>query len=673
MHMLSILETHGRVASCPPLIERLRTLPSDPWISAVLPYYESWVAYWSARLSDAAQAAQRCIAVASGFGMDGQAAWGSALLCLIATEMGDLEAARLLLPVGDHPLQRQEHLEQGGVALRFRLAAGDVAAAERIATTFASEAWALAGTSLSDTAVEALLAAHRLGDAARLIRDVSSDPRASMRPGSLLRARARQALAAGDSETSVGLLFEAAESFAAGGYGLEVLRTRALLGEALAAAGDAGEAAATLQAVAHDAAAAGADLVVRAAEASAATHGIRLEAFDGDQPSFARAISERDGERILSGVAGDAVTVFVAGVRGGPGAASRDGRELMRRWAALSVEQHHGVVDQLGDRSVTASFNAVGWHENHAADALDVALELVRSAARVGVTLAVGIASVARPATGAAVTSAVAAALCAAADDGEIVMNDEASDRIAERMPPGLGPAEPVAAVLEGGATVDAIRLPAVGAPPDSAADGDRRPGPSRDNTMIREGELWSLAYGGRVVRLKDSKGLRDLARLLSSPGAEIAAVDLAAVATPVPAGRGARAAAELELAAEGDAGEVLDERARAEYRERLIDLETEVADAEASNDPERASRARQEREFIIDELGAAVGLMGKGRRALDPAERARKAVTWRLRDTIGRIAAADADLGRHLRHSIRTGAFCVYDPAVPTRWSTRS
>jgi len=63
---------------------------------------------------------------------------------------------------------------------------------------------------------------------------------------------------------------------------------------------------------------------------------------------------------------------------------------------------------------------------------------------------------------------------------------------------------------------------------------------------------------------------------------------------------------------------------------------------------------------------------MGKSRRARDPAERARKAVTWRVRNTITRIAASDAELGRHLRLSVRTGTFCVYDPAVPTRWNTR-
>ena len=53
----------------------------------------------------------------------------------------------------------------------------------------------------------------------------------------------------------------------------------------------------------------------------------------------------------------------------------------------------------------------------------------------------------------------------------------------------------------------------------------------------------------------------------------------------------------------------------------------------------------------------------------LDPAERARKAVTWRIRDAISRITGADRALGDHFRRSVRTGAFCVYDPPEPTTW----
>lgn len=182
---------------------------------------------------------------------------------------------------------------------------------------------------------------------------------------------------------------------------------------------------------------------------------------------------------------------------------------------------------------------------------------------------------------------------------------------------------------------------------------------------FAREGEYWALTFAGLVVRLRDSKGLQDLAQLIAAQRSAIAAVDLAFASTSpgAPAERSLRE--QLGLGIETDAGRALDAEARRQYRERLAELEEEVVDAETANDPERAARARQEREFIVDELKAAVGLGGRDRRVLDPAERARKAVTGRIRDAISRIEAVHPELGQHLRRSVRTGAFCVYDPPL--------
>ncbi len=190
----------------------------------------------------------------------------------------------------------------------------------------------------------------------------------------------------------------------------------------------------------------------------------------------------------------------------------------------------------------------------------------------------------------------------------------------------------------------------------------------SGDNAFIQEGDYWSLTYGGVLVRAKDSKGLHDIAWLLASPGKGIAAVDLASRDRPSDAGRGA-AASGLGFGTEANAGEALDAEARAQYRARLADLAEEIADAEADNDPERASRARAEHDFLLAELAAAVGLGGRSRLVLDPAERARKAVTGRIRDALSHIEVSHPALGRHLRRSVRTGTFCVYDPAEPTSW----
>jgi hypothetical protein len=166
---------------------------------------------------------------------------------------------------------------------------------------------------------------------------------------------------------------------------------------------------------------------------------------------------------------------------------------------------------------------------------------------------------------------------------------------------------------------------------------------------MTAEGDVWVIAHAGRVLRLRASRGLAMLARLVAEPGREIHALDL-----------GGGGAPGIDT---GDAGPLLDAEARAAYRERYEDLEEEIAAAEADNDPARAEKARVEREQLADELARGVGLGGRERRAGAAAERARVNVQRRLKDAIDRITAADADLGRLVSRSVRTGTFCCYEP----------
>ena len=52
-----------------------------------------------------------------------------------------------------------------------------------------------------------------------------------------------------------------------------------------------------------------------------------------------------------------------------------------------------------------------------------------------------------------------------------------------------------------------------------------------------------------------------------------------------------------------------------------------------------------------------------------DQSERARKAVTARIRDIIGRVEQVHPALAGHLRESVTTGTRCCYSPPVPVSW----
>lgn len=168
-----------------------------------------------------------------------------------------------------------------------------------------------------------------------------------------------------------------------------------------------------------------------------------------------------------------------------------------------------------------------------------------------------------------------------------------------------------------------------------------------------RDGNVWTIAFVGNESHLPDSKGLRDLAVLLARPGEAVHVVELHT-------GRAPQVGADA----------VLDDRAKTAYRRRLADLESSIDQAEADHDTHRAEKARAERDALIHELSAAVGLRGRSRRLGDERERSRKAVTARIRDAIGRIDRADPALGEHLRAAVRTGTWCTYD-AGGVRWRT--
>jgi len=191
----------------------------------------------------------------------------------------------------------------------------------------------------------------------------------------------------------------------------------------------------------------------------------------------------------------------------------------------------------------------------------------------------------------------------------------------------------------------------AVRPPEGDGAEGD---------VFRRDGSLWTLRYAGRTVRMRDAKGLRDLATLLRSPGRPVRAADLLA------ASAGDAVPAELRMGAD----EVLDDGARQELRARLLDLESEIEEAERWHDPERAARAVLERDALVAELAAATGLGGRSRRLGDQSERARKTVTARIRDVIDRVERAHPALGAHLRSSVTTGTWCSYSPPAPTAWT---
>ena len=88
-----------------------------------------------------------------------------------------------------------------------------------------------------------------------------------------------------------------------------------------------------------------------------------------------------------------------------------------------------------------------------------------------------------------------------------------------------------------------------------------------------------------------------------------------------------------------------------------------------------RASGLRSELESLRDQIAAAVGLGGRGRKAASHSERARLMVTKAIKAAIAKIRIGDASLGRYLATSIRraTLAPTIPTPCIPCPGSCRT
>ncbi|MEV6650234.1 AAA family ATPase [Streptomyces sp. NPDC051219] len=184
-------------------------------------------------------------------------------------------------------------------------------------------------------------------------------------------------------------------------------------------------------------------------------------------------------------------------------------------------------------------------------------------------------------------------------------------------------------------------------------------PAPAPSHEFRFDGSVWNLTYAGRTAHVPDAKGLRDLRFLLGRPGSDIPAVHLLA-----PEGG-------QEVVAAGSLGgdPVLDEEAKSRYKRRLELLDREIDRAASLGETQRAAEYDLEREALLTELRTAAGLGGRSRRLGDEAERARKTVTARIRDTLRKLDDRHPELAAHLRATVSTGATCTYRPEQPFAW----
>ena len=198
----------------------------------------------------------------------------------------------------------------------------------------------------------------------------------------------------------------------------------------------------------------------------------------------------------------------------------------------------------------------------------------------------------------------------------------------------------------------------------DSLAHLSTSPTPG-ESLFIRQGDFWTIRYRNRTACLKATRGLQCLGHLLRHPDNEFHVSELLVSYVDPPAAPASLRGPGHHLIASGLSGGCprLDPHAKAEYKVHLNELREDLNEAERANDPIRAVRVQEEMHTIARHLASAVGLGGRDRRASSDAERARCAITKRIKQSIHKISEAIPELGHHLAISIKTGYFCSYAP----------
>lgn len=191
-------------------------------------------------------------------------------------------------------------------------------------------------------------------------------------------------------------------------------------------------------------------------------------------------------------------------------------------------------------------------------------------------------------------------------------------------------------------------------------------------NIFRRNGNSWTVVFGGTMVPMVHRDGLLYVAELLRRPEESATASDLRAckhVLATEPAGRDFDPKEEGLNRGTGDAGEILDAEAFKEYWNRLAEIGPELDAANKNNDAAEITRLEDERQSIRQQLRDANAPGGKLARLARDSKKDRDAVRNAINRAMKTMKNQHEPLYRHLKRYLRTSPQFVYDPDPKIEW----
>lgn len=170
---------------------------------------------------------------------------------------------------------------------------------------------------------------------------------------------------------------------------------------------------------------------------------------------------------------------------------------------------------------------------------------------------------------------------------------------------------------------------------------------------FVKETAAWKFSFDGCTVQVPEMKGFYDIRKMLQQPSQVFHCAELMGSV----------------LNSKGE--KLIDEKARRQYQKKILELQAEIEEAERLSDFTGIETLQGEYDRLIDHLSSSLNLNGRTRETASTVERARSAVTWRIRNAIARIEPHHPMLGAHLSNAVKTGMLCSYKPDRNISWIT--
>jgi len=206
----------------------------------------------------------------------------------------------------------------------------------------------------------------------------------------------------------------------------------------------------------------------------------------------------------------------------------------------------------------------------------------------------------------------------------------------------------------------------------------------SRDYEFFLKGEFWTISYEGKTTHLRDSRGLQYIHCLLENPEEEFYTLELVHKIKISPPFKNiyeflSKEERVKQLIKESvykgltkNTGYVLDKKGIQSLKERYEDLESELEDEQTPPNDERTSEIEMDMDEIKKTLSAGHDKLGRPRKFPNDAEKARKAISKAVKESLDKIKDENnghRSLWKHFEITLTIGIFCSYKPEKPIPW----